>query len=167
VNADVGLPDTVWKGESLTVDQTQGYWKPPVKALGSNANSEIEILWRKVGDLSWEPLGEKGVEFWPYDAGKYSLEIAAREDGYWLDQTPLEVVVHYSPDTRTIIEILCQQLESRDRDTRSAALARIKQLGWELEPALSEQIDEIEKAVSRLQTLRSIQRSVRQLPKRK
>ncbi len=96
------------------------------------------------------------------EPGRYTFRFAAREEGFWRDQTPVELAVDYRPDYEKHVAKWISELLSPEPESRDKARKKLIMVGEKAVPALKEQLNEARKAARLIPELEAILRELRQ-----
>ena len=168
--ARVTLPDTRLAlpqdaGEVLPV--THYVWRPPVTTVPTcfTRGTTCELLWRKAESAEpWRPL-DTGGRF-PLRLlgtnGVYRLEFAAREEGFWRDDSPVRLTVRLALDDEGQLLVTLDHLASEDPYLRDGAMRRLEEQRQRWQPLLQRLEKQASEARARLQALEPALQMLRQ-----
>jgi hypothetical protein len=143
IDASVQHPDTILAAGGK-IRAREPFWEPPVTVEPSAASGEISLAWR-MDDGSWINSDGMEVSFAGIEPGTHEVQVAAVEDGFWRDPSPVEFEVRYEPDYTFFIERLLDELGSDDPETVERAKEKIKLAGKPVLPALEETIERMKR----------------------
>ncbi|PQO46703.1 hypothetical protein [Blastopirellula marina] len=168
VDASVDFPETVWEeGAAKAVTLTTVDWRPPVSAVPTKGERDVQLTWRIAGE-SWRKLEAAPViSLGDRAPGNYEIEFRASEADFWHDPSPVVVQVKYDPDFAEIIREMLPRLNDRDPEVRQAATAELQAMGPHVLPFLDRQIKETEEAIQALTKLKNLKAQIEYLERQK
>jgi len=144
VNATVPLPDT-----ELTVEGPYTLrdvvWVAPAKPIASEPGATPRLTYRIDGGV-WKMAPAGRIPIGESEPGAHQVEIAAEEQGYYRDPTPLRLSIFYEPDFHFIVASRLDMLAGDDRPKADHALSEIKMAGRQIIPVLREELTKARKA---------------------
>jgi hypothetical protein len=163
VEARVDLPDTLPAGRVdglLTVEDLE--WKAPIAVSKTREDAEADVLWAVDNGGSRETAAEGALFMADVEAGRHTLRFAAREDGFWKDETPLELTVDYRPDYEKYVARWVPGLLDADGDVERKARTKLIMAGPGAIPALKAQVNDAGQNERLVRVLDSILREIRE-----
>jgi len=161
VDAQVKLPDTVLTPaitSPVSVESLE--WYMPVAARPTGEGVKTEIDWR-VDDGHWQPLPEdRLLPLFRLEPGRYTVEVAAVEDGFWRDPSPIRLAIDYKPDYEAFAAHWVDELLSEDAMRRETAREKLSQLGKNGVQVLRRKLEEARKAA---RLVRELERVIRDM----
>ena len=169
--ARVALPDTRLEFPPDTAEPlpvSRHLWRPPVAAVPTSfmRSKACELVWRPAESSEpWQPLDAGGS--FPLRRlgtnGVYRLEFAAREEGFWRDDTPVRLTVRLALDDEGRLLVTLDNLLSSDASVREAARQQLEANRLRWEPLLQRLEQQTSEARARLQKLEPVRQVMRQI----
>lgn len=161
VRARVELPETVLAGpveHPLLVEDLE--WDVPVAIHKTREEVSADLLWAVDGGAWRETPADGLLSLMDMEPGRHSFRFAAREEGFWRDQTPVELAIDYRPDYNKYVSRWIPELLSLEPASREKARKKLIAAGERAVPALKEQLVEARKAVRLIPELEPILREL-------
>jgi hypothetical protein len=163
VEAEVDLPETVLVQPAdgpLPVGDV--IWDAPVAIRRTQEGIAADLMWA-VEDGYWREAEPDGsLLLADVEPGRHVFRFAAREEGFWLDATPLELAVDYRPDYEKFVARWVPKLLDDDPDVRTQARKKLMMAGPGVRPALATQLEEAREARRLVGELEAVLRETRQ-----
>ncbi len=156
VTVNVALPETRrTDGAAERLVVTDPFWRVPVAAVAGGGGA-LTLQWRVVNG-AWQSVTTEGVcELAELEPGEHQLEFAATEEGYWVDNRPLKIVVNYHPDYSALVATRFELLRSSEHEVAARAARELVRLGERAEAELQERMIRAEREAQLLPYMRQI-----------
>jgi len=159
VKAATGFPETIaTEGGPYTAEDV--LWKIPARAATSKLAAGAKLVYR-INEGQRKPAYKGNmVEFGSLEAGKYSVEVTACEEGKYYDPAPLVFEVTYAPNYERIVESRIDDILSDDNERAEQAMSEVKTAGIAVMAVLEEWIGELEHEDQHRQRLERLLREI-------
>jgi len=159
VKATVPLPETrLVEDRRFTIKDV--VWAAPVELVPTERDACPQLSYR-IDSGQWQAASEDHIiPVAGLEPGKHVIELAAVEEEFYRDLSPLRLRVRYAPDFNFIVQCRLDMLACDDRALRDKAFAEIRMAGPEVIPILEEKLREAREAMKLVRPLEGFLRQI-------